>query len=153
MTYTNDSNIWQAGPLNKLNLTAYSSPGTVGMQARWKCNFYGDLDLSKMPTASGEKNEVPFENRKAMHIWFFIDDSTFQQYAWFNGADDNWGELERWKGMNTHAGVGCYSWGAMASPLSNSPRRPLKPSLPTRETCRSQPNRTSTLAPLPPKQA
>ncbi|KAF2008911.1 hypothetical protein BU24DRAFT_359236, partial [Aaosphaeria arxii CBS 175.79] len=110
VTQTNVSNIWQPGPLSKLNLTVYDSPGNVGLQACWKGNFYGDSDYSKMPTPSGEKNKIPFEDIQGMNIWFATDDSTFQQYAWYAGFED-WGALDKWQGKNTHAGVGCYSWG------------------------------------------
>jgi hypothetical protein len=47
------------------------------------------------------------------NIWYAIDDSTFQQYAWYSGQDqDVWVPIEKWSGFNGHAGVGCYSWGA-----------------------------------------
>lgn len=111
VTYTNTTNIWQQGPLNKLNLTIYDTPGNVGLQACWKGNFYGDSDFTKMPTADGKTNTIPFSDRRAMNIWIPVDDSTFQQYAWFNEAPDEWGMLDRWQGKNVHAGVGCYSWG------------------------------------------
>lgn len=64
-----------------------------------------------MPTANDETNTVPFDGQAAMNIWVPIDESTFQQYAWFNGVSDDWGKLDPWLGKNTHAGVGCYSWG------------------------------------------
>jgi len=64
-----------------------------------------------MPTSNGEINTVNFTADAAMNIWIPIDDSTFQQYAWFNTQPDIWGEVELWQGKNVHAGVGCYSWG------------------------------------------
>lgn len=110
-TFTNDTNIWTDGTLNKLNITVWDTPGTLGLQACWKGNFYGDSDATRMPTANDETNTVPFDGQAAMNIWVPIDESTFQQYAWFNGVSDDWGKLDPWLGKNTHAGVGCYSWG------------------------------------------
>ncbi|KAF2269247.1 hypothetical protein CC78DRAFT_605597 [Lojkania enalia] len=109
ITNTNVTNIWQQGSLSSLNLSVYDSP-SVGLQACWKGNFYGDSDYSKFPTFSGEQNQIPFEDRIGMNIWYAKDDSTFQQYAWYNGQED-WVAIQEWRGMNTHAGVGCYSWG------------------------------------------
>lgn len=112
MSFSNVSNIWQPGPLSDLNVTAYSSPGTVGMQACWNGNFYGDNDASKMPTPDDEVNTVNFTGAAAMNIWIPIDDSTFKQYAWFNDKAEKWGEVDhQWQGKKVHAGVGCYSWG------------------------------------------
>jgi hypothetical protein len=108
---TNISDIWQPGPLSTLNLSAFDSPST-GLQACWKGDFYGDSDFTKFPTFSGQNNTDPFEGTKAMNIWFAVDDSTFQQYAWYSGQDqDIWVPIQRWQGFNGHAGVGCYSWG------------------------------------------
>lgn len=45
-----------------------------------------------------------------MNIWYALDNSTFQQYAWYAGNDD-WQQIKKWQGFNTQAGVGCYSWG------------------------------------------
>jgi hypothetical protein len=47
---------------------------------------------------------------KGMNIWYAIDETTFQQYAWYNGQKD-WEPIQKWSGFNAHAGVGCYSWG------------------------------------------
>jgi hypothetical protein len=111
LTQSNTSDIWQPGPLSDLNLKAFDSPST-GLQACWKGNFYGDSDFTKFPTASGLNNTQPFEGQKGMNIWYAVDDSTFQQYAWYSGQqEDVWVPIERWKGFNGHAGVGCYSWG------------------------------------------
>lgn len=47
-----------------------------------------------------------------MNIWFPVDASTFEQYAWYSGQEnDTWVPIQRWQGFNAHAGVGCYSWG------------------------------------------
>ena len=45
-----------------------------------------------------------------MNLWYASDESTFEQYAWYNGKD-TWARLSPWQGKNGHAGVGCYSWG------------------------------------------
>lgn len=109
MTFNNDTSIWQPGPLSGLNLEVFDSP-SVGLQACWKGNFYGDSDYSKFPTASGQANEIPFDERVGMNLWYASDESTFEQYAWYNGQD-MWVKLNPWQGKNGHAGVGCYSWG------------------------------------------
>ncbi|ORY07031.1 hypothetical protein BCR34DRAFT_570945 [Clohesyomyces aquaticus] len=110
MTMTNVSSIWEPGILSDLNLPVWNNP-TVGLQACWKGNFYGDSDYSKFPTTSGEQNNIPFEQRLGMNIWYPLDDSTFQQYAWYQNKT-TWAQLDKWQGKNTHSGVGCYSWGA-----------------------------------------
>jgi hypothetical protein len=109
VTKSNTSDIWQPGPLTDLKLKAMDSPSS-GLQACWKGNYYGDSDFSKFPTASGQTNTQPFEQRLGMNIWYAVDESTFQQYAWYNGQNV-WVPIQRWQGFNGHAGVGCYSWG------------------------------------------
>jgi hypothetical protein len=112
LTYANTTNIWENGPLSDLNLKVYDAPSS-GLQACWKGNYYGDSDFTKFPTANGLNNTQAYDNELlGMNIWFAIDDSTFQQYAWYSGQDqDVWVPIERWSGFNGHAGVGCYSWG------------------------------------------
>lgn len=106
---SNSTSIWQPGPLSDLNLKAMNAP-SAGLQACWKGNFYGDSDFSKFPTASGLQNTQPFEERKGINIWYAVDESTFQQYTWYNGQS-TWIPVQKWSGFNGHAGVGCYSWG------------------------------------------
>jgi hypothetical protein len=108
-SWTNDTNIWDEGLLNQLNLNVYENP-TVGLQACWKGNFYGDSDYTKFPTPSGQENQQHFSERKGMDLWYALDDSTFQQYSWYEGQDQ-WKAMDKWLGKNTHAGVACYSWG------------------------------------------
>jgi hypothetical protein len=108
---TNTSDIWQDGPLSDLNLQAFDSPST-GLQACWKGDYYGDSDYTKYSNFSGEGNTSTFKGTRAMNIWYASDDSTFQQYTWYSGQDqDIWVPIEPWAGFNGHAGVGCYSWG------------------------------------------
>jgi hypothetical protein len=109
VTLTNVSTTWQPGPLSSLKLTAYDSP-SVGLQACWKGNFYGDSDYKHFPVVTGGQNDVPFENQIGMNMWFALDDSTFSQYAWYSGSNE-WRWVKTWPGFNTHAGVSCYSWG------------------------------------------
>lgn len=109
ITKSNTSDIWQPGPLSRLNLKAMDSPSS-GLQACWKGDFYGDSDYTKFPTMSGLQNQIPYDQRKGMNIWYAVDDSTFEQYTWYNGAD-SWAFVQKWPGFNGHAGVGCYSWG------------------------------------------
>ncbi|KAF2866655.1 hypothetical protein BDV95DRAFT_631492 [Massariosphaeria phaeospora] len=112
VTQTNKSKEWTPGPLNKHNLRAFDSP-SVGLQACWKGNYYGEADYSKFPTPSGNTNEVPLDARLGINIWFATDETTFQQYTWYEGKEE-WLEPKndaKRLGMNGHAGVGCYSWG------------------------------------------
>lgn len=130
VTQTNESTttqLWTEGPLTKQNLQVYGDSPSTGLQACWKGNFYGDSDYSKFPTVNGSVNDIPFDNRLGMNIWYALDNSTFQQvssasllhisypdfsqYAWYAGSPD-WKFIQRWQGFNTQAGVGCYSWGA-----------------------------------------
>lgn len=81
-----------------------------GLQACWKGNYYGDSDYTKFPTLTGNPNTRPFDGLLGMNIWYASDENTFQQYAWYNGSD-TWQFIKPWQDFNTHAGVGCYSWG------------------------------------------
>ncbi|KAF2111208.1 hypothetical protein BDV96DRAFT_650312 [Lophiotrema nucula] len=62
-------------------------------------------------------NATPVDDRKGMNIWFAADDSTFEQYAWYE-EKDGWVEVKQWPGMNVHAGVACYSWDKWLGGLS-----------------------------------
>jgi hypothetical protein len=107
---SNATNIWQDGPLNDLNLTAYDAPN-VGLQACWYGNYYGDSDAANFPTRDGKNNTIPFNaDTHGMHLWYPSDETTFRQYGWYEGQEQ-WADQHTWPGMNAHAGVGCYSWG------------------------------------------
>jgi hypothetical protein len=96
--------------LNDLNITAYDAPN-VGLQACWYGNYYGDTDVSDFPTYTGENNTIPFNaDTQGMHLWYPTNESTFSQWGWYEGQEQ-WVEQHTWPNMNTHAGVGCYSWG------------------------------------------
>lgn len=56
---SNDTNLWGNGPINNMKLAVLDNP-SVGLQACYKGNFYGDSDYKKLPTANGEQNAVPF---------------------------------------------------------------------------------------------
>lgn len=91
-------------------MTAYNAPN-VGLQACWYGNYYGDSDASIFPTHDGNNNTIPFNaDTHGMHLWYPSDENTFQQYGWYEGQNQ-WVEQHSWTDMNTHAGVGCYSWG------------------------------------------
>lgn len=106
--YRNDSITWEDGPLNSLNLKAYSAPN-VGLQACWYGNYYGDKDVS-------DTENVPY-NTPGMHLWYPMDESSFEQWGWYLGKKATQWERSKdqdqgqWKNKNTHAGVGCFSWG------------------------------------------
>ncbi|KAF2837806.1 hypothetical protein M501DRAFT_995047 [Patellaria atrata CBS 101060] len=106
---SNATNFWADGELNKLNLTAFDSP-SVGLQACWYGNFYGDSDYTHSPvpeTGSGSDNS---QNEYGMHLWYAVNETSFKQYGWRDG-DEDWAFQDDWANKNGHAGVGCYSWG------------------------------------------
>lgn len=95
---------WEGGPLNNLNLKAYDSP-SIGLQACWYGNYYGDDSIAQSGPIS--------ESTPGINLWYPFDDSKFELYGWYNGATE-WKLSEHqapWQSKNTHAGVGCYSWG------------------------------------------
>lgn len=78
------------------------------MQACWYGSDYGDSDYTHtpLPTSGG----AAYTNDVGMHMWYAVDDTTFQQWGWRDG-DDTWTHQQDWSDFNGHAGVGCYSWG------------------------------------------
>ncbi|KAF2644169.1 hypothetical protein P280DRAFT_226235 [Massarina eburnea CBS 473.64] len=107
---SNDTNIWQDGPISSLKLAAYDAPN-VGIQACWYGNYYGDSDANNFPTRDGNNNTIPFNSTThGMHFWYPTNETTFVQYGWYEGQKQ-WVEQHTWTGMNAHAGVGCFSWG------------------------------------------
>jgi hypothetical protein len=47
-TFTNVTNVWEDGPINKLNVKANNNP-MVGLQACWFGNLYGDSEYIHSP--------------------------------------------------------------------------------------------------------
>lgn len=123
LTKTNTTDLWEEGPLTSLQLRTFDSPSS-GLQACWKGSYYGDVDFTKFPTWSGEQNTETFDTNSlvGMNIWFATDDSTFEQYAWYNGASQ-WVPIKSWRGFNGHAGVGCFSWGPGTTTYAMLPNR------------------------------
>lgn len=105
---TNVTNIWQEGPLNALNLTAFDAD-SVGLQACYYGNFYGDSDYHNFPTPTGTTNNESFATEFGMHLWYATDSTTFEQWG-FREGQTTWQNQKTWAGFNGHAGVGCYSW-------------------------------------------
>jgi hypothetical protein len=105
---SNTTNVWSNGPVNDLKLKALDAD-SVGLQACWYGNFYGDSDASTFPTANGQTNQEAFDISKGMHLWYASDETTFQQYGIYEGQDQ-WVYQEKWEGYQGHAGVGCYSY-------------------------------------------
>lgn len=110
-TNSNVTNIWQDGPVNKLNLTAMDTDA-VGMQACWYGSFYGDADYQGLrPTVTADgSNATVYSSDAGMHLWYAADSTTFHQYGWRDGFD-HWEKQDDWTNKNGHAGVGCYTWG------------------------------------------
>ncbi|KAF2703845.1 hypothetical protein K504DRAFT_485591 [Pleomassaria siparia CBS 279.74] len=101
--WSNETDKWDEGIVSGMNLAVYDVP-SVGMQACWKGNSYGDAkdsDLNKF--GNGVDKTI------GINLWFPSDDSTFQQYVWYRNAE-KWEKLSPWLGKNVYAGVGCYSW-------------------------------------------
>ncbi|KAF2402645.1 hypothetical protein EJ06DRAFT_528740 [Trichodelitschia bisporula] len=106
---SNATNFWQDGYVNQLKLKAFDDD-SVGLQACWYGNFYGDSDYSKFPTVNGDKNTLAYSSQFGMHLWFPSDATTMEQYGYYEGQK-TWISQRKWPGINGHAGVGCYSWG------------------------------------------
>jgi hypothetical protein len=82
---------------------------SVGLQACWYGNFYGDNALTSFPGASDVSQDTAFLAKYGMNLWYASDESTFQQYAIYQNQT-KWEKQKEWRGLNGHAGVGCYSW-------------------------------------------
>jgi hypothetical protein len=102
------TNIWQDGPLNTLNLKA-NDADMIGLQACYWGNFYGDSDY----TFANGFNATPSNltsHPTGMHLWYADSDTTFQQYSWDTGLIQWVNDNQTWHNMNGHAGVGCQTW-------------------------------------------
>lgn len=108
---SNVTNIWEEGNLGKTKLPTALDANSVGMQACWYGNFYGDTQVHKFPTPTGTNaSEENFSQHFGMNLWYAVDETTFNQYQIYDGAD-KWVQSDQvWRNMNGHAGVGCYSW-------------------------------------------
>lgn len=108
-TNSNATNVWVDGPINDLDLEVFNAD-MVGMQACWYGNDYGDSDYTHTPLPNEAPEDMTGSGDVGMHMWFAIDNSTFQQLGWRDG-DDTWEFQQTFTEKNGHAGVGCYSWG------------------------------------------
>jgi hypothetical protein len=77
-TFTNVTNVWEDGPLNKLNILANKKP-MVGLQACWFGNLYGDSEYIHSPqfgpnvsTTAGSDSTV------GMHLFIGDTGKTYQ---------------------------------------------------------------------------
>jgi hypothetical protein len=119
------TNIWQDGPLNALNLKA-NDADMIGLQACYWGNFYGDTDFTSpggFDTFNGGFNGTASNlttNPTGMHLWYADSDTTFQQYSWHTGLTQWANDNHTWHNMNGHAGVGCQTWESGTS-KSNAP--------------------------------
>jgi hypothetical protein len=109
------TNIWQDGPLNSLNLKA-NDADMIGLQACYWGNFYGDTDFTSaggFDTFNGGFNGTASNlttNPTGMHLWYADSNTTFQQYSWYTGLTQWVNDNQTWHNMNGHAGVGCQTW-------------------------------------------
>lgn len=112
-THNNDTDMWEKGAINDLNLKAFDSP-SVGLQACWAGDYYGDDKYTGLSTPSDlntTNTTKPSDSPKGMNIWFATDVNTFQQYSWRGGSNNNkWKKEEAWKNLNGRSGVACFSW-------------------------------------------
>lgn len=102
------TNIWQDGPLNALNLKA-SDTDQVGLQACYWGNFYGDTDYTFTNGFNGTRSNLT-TNPTGMHLWYADSSTSFQQYSWSTGETQWANDNQTWHNMNGHAGVGCQTW-------------------------------------------
>ena len=107
------TNIWQDGPLNDLNLKA-NDADMIGLQACYWGNFYGDTDFKgAYDTFTPGFNESSLNSTQyptGMHLWYADTNTSFQQYSWVNGLGQWLNDNQTWQNMNGHAGVGCQTW-------------------------------------------
>lgn len=102
------TNIWEDGPLNTLNLRA-NDADMIGLQACYWGNFYGDSDYTFADGFNGTQSNLT-TNPTGMHLWYADSDTTFQQYSWNTGLTQWVNDNHTWHNMNGHAGVGCQTW-------------------------------------------
>lgn len=102
------TNIWQDGPLNTLNLRA-NDVDMIGLQACYWGNFYGDSDYTFADGFNATHSNLT-TNPTGMHLWYADSDTTFQQYSWNTGQTQWVNDNQTWHNMNGHAGVGCQTW-------------------------------------------
>lgn len=102
------TNIWQDGPLNTLNLKA-NDADLIGLQACYWGNFYGDTDYT-FADGFNATNPNTTLAPTGMHLWYADSDTTFQQYSWYTGESQWSNDNQTWHNMNGHAGVGCQTW-------------------------------------------
>ena len=105
---TFQTNIWQDGPLNALNLKA-NDADMIGLQACYWGNFYGDSDYN-FSDGFNVTNPNITTTPTGMHLWYADTDTSFQQYSWYTGESQWTNDNNTWHNMNGHAGVGCQTW-------------------------------------------
>jgi hypothetical protein len=102
------TNIWQDGPLNTLNLKA-NDADMIGLQACYWGNFYGDSDYN-FSDGFNVTNPNITTTPTGMHLWYADTETSFQQYSWYNGESQWTNDNNTWHNMNGFAGVGCQTW-------------------------------------------
>lgn len=102
------TNIWQDGPLNNLNLKA-NNADMIGLQACYWGNFYGDTDYTYSDGFNATNQNYTLAPT-GMHLWYADSDTTFQQYSWYNGRNQWDNDNQTWHNFNGRAGVGCQTW-------------------------------------------
>ena len=73
-TYTNLTNFWEPGPLNKLNVQA-NNKSAVGLQACWFGNLYGDSDYTNSPQFSPNVSTTVGSDGSGVGMHLFVGDS------------------------------------------------------------------------------
>jgi hypothetical protein len=115
------TNVWQDGPLNDLNLKA-NDADMIGLQACYWGNFYGDSDYTYADGFNATNPNITVAPT-GMHLWYADSDTTFQQYSWYTGESQWSSDNITWHNMNGHAGVGCQTWETdTGEPLFLKPR-------------------------------
>ncbi|QDS68056.1 hypothetical protein FKW77_009771 [Venturia effusa] len=99
---TSTGGLWYDGSVNGLNLKAFNAES-----ACYYGSFYGDTEVYNFPGGSDGRSQ--YLQKFGMHLWYADTESTFQQYFTYENQTQ-WTKQDLWRGMNGHAGVGCYSW-------------------------------------------
>jgi hypothetical protein len=83
---------------------------SVGLQACWYGNFYGDADYVHSPIPGTGSNDTSQDSVIGMHLWYGREPTVLEEVTWTYNTTE-WYRQDNFS-ANAHGGVGCYSWGA-----------------------------------------
>jgi len=83
---------------------------SVGLQACWYGNFYGDADYVHSPIPGTGSNNTAQDSVIGMHLWYGREPTVLEEVTWTYNTTA-WYRQDNFS-ANAHGGIGCYSWGA-----------------------------------------